>query len=192
MAIQYRTVIISLEQQVQGPTLLRFVPALTGVDGEVLLAREYTVTTDVNGQATIALPVPSTASIKYKYYLPRGTGGYSTGSFYLSAGPPISLDSLLLSVLSVPGDPPVVVPGVPVTSMVGITGTKAQFNTALTDGDFVFVGDISDSSIGVSRIVATGVTRVIPNGNSLVVADYFEIQGTGILELQGDAALQVV
>ena len=29
------------------------------------------------------------------------------------------------------------------TSIVGITGTKAQFNTALTDGDFLFVGDIT-------------------------------------------------
>jgi len=27
------------------------------------------------------------------------------------------------------------------TSIVGITGTKAQFNTALTDGDFAYVGD---------------------------------------------------
>lgn len=29
------------------------------------------------------------------------------------------------------------------TSIVGITGTKAQFNTAATDGDFLFVGDIT-------------------------------------------------
>ena len=29
------------------------------------------------------------------------------------------------------------------TSIVGITGTKAQFNTALTDGDFLFVGDVA-------------------------------------------------
>lgn len=28
------------------------------------------------------------------------------------------------------------------TSIVGITGTKAQFNTAATDGDFLYVGDI--------------------------------------------------
>lgn len=31
--------------------------------------------------------------------------------------------------------------GAPTTSIVGITGTKAQFNTAATDGDFLFVGD---------------------------------------------------
>jgi len=29
------------------------------------------------------------------------------------------------------------------TSIVGITGTKAQFNTAVTDGDFLYVGDIA-------------------------------------------------
>lgn len=29
------------------------------------------------------------------------------------------------------------------TSIVGITGTKAQFNTAVTDGDILFVGDVT-------------------------------------------------
>ena len=29
------------------------------------------------------------------------------------------------------------------TSIVGITGTKAQFNTACTDGDFLYVGDVT-------------------------------------------------
>jgi hypothetical protein len=28
------------------------------------------------------------------------------------------------------------------TSIVGITGTKAQFNTAVTDGDILYVGDV--------------------------------------------------
>lgn len=32
------------------------------------------------------------------------------------------------------------------TTIVGITGTKAQFNTAVTDGDFLFVGDITDTN----------------------------------------------
>ena len=31
------------------------------------------------------------------------------------------------------------------TSIVGISGTKAQFNTELTDGDFLFVGDVLDT-----------------------------------------------
>ena len=29
------------------------------------------------------------------------------------------------------------------TTIVGITGTKAQFNTACTDGDFLYVGDVT-------------------------------------------------
>ena len=29
------------------------------------------------------------------------------------------------------------------TSIIGITGTKSQFNTAVTDGDFLFVGDVT-------------------------------------------------
>lgn len=32
----------------------------------------------------------------------------------------------------------------PVTSIVGITGTKSEYNTSLTDGDFLFVGDVTD------------------------------------------------
>jgi len=31
-------------------------------------------------------------------------------------------------------------------TIVGVTGTKAQFNTALTDGDFLFVGDLEDTN----------------------------------------------
>ena len=34
------------------------------------------------------------------------------------------------------------------TSIVGITGTKAQFDTAATDGDFVYVGDLSHDGFG--------------------------------------------
>ena len=33
------------------------------------------------------------------------------------------------------------------TSIVGITGTKAQYNTSLTDGDFLFLGDIPIGSV---------------------------------------------
>ena len=36
------------------------------------------------------------------------------------------------------------------TSIVGITGTKAQFNTAATDGDFLFVGDVANGLITVA------------------------------------------
>jgi len=52
------------------------------------------------------------------------------------------------------------------TSIVGITGTKAQFDTALTDGDFLYVGDVtsfpgfgtltSDYGITLATVATTG------------------------------------
>jgi hypothetical protein len=60
------------------------------------------------------------------------------------------------------------------TSIVGITGTKAQFSTAVTDGDILYVGDvtsnathtgdvtgataltIANSVVGISKLSATG------------------------------------
>jgi hypothetical protein len=50
------------------------------------------------------------------------------------------------------------------TSIVGITGTKAQFNTALTDGDFLFAGDVV-----LPPIVA--VTD-LPNGTVAINSGY--------------------
>jgi hypothetical protein len=41
------------------------------------------------------------------------------------------------------------------TTIVGITGTKAQFNTACTDGDFVYVGDAVASTAAVTSSSAT-------------------------------------
>lgn len=38
------------------------------------------------------------------------------------------------------------------TSIVGIAGTKSQFNTEVTDGDFLFVGDVDKTSIGLSNV----------------------------------------
>ena len=52
------------------------------------------------------------------------------------------------------------------TSIVGISGTKTQFNTALTNGNFLFVGDVADTNNyinGASFNVSTGdltITRV--------------------------------
>jgi hypothetical protein len=65
------------------------------------------------------------------------------------------------------------------TTIVGITGTKAQFNTSLTDGDFLFVGDAytkaesdgkfllntTDTFTGV--LTVTGSTSI--SGNSVAV-----------------------
>jgi len=50
------------------------------------------------------------------------------------------------------------------TSIVGITGTKAQFNTACTDGDFLFVGDITQYT---DEMVDDRVAALIQNGTGL-------------------------
>ena len=44
------------------------------------------------------------------------------------------------------------------TIIVGITGTKAQFNTAVTDGDFLYVGDVTSNATHTGEV--TGATAL--------------------------------
>lgn len=46
------------------------------------------------------------------------------------------------------------------TSIVGITGTKAQFNTSLTDGDFVFAADITESAQDAVGTILTDTSTI--------------------------------
>ena len=50
------------------------------------------------------------------------------------------------------------------TSIVGITGTKAQFDTACTDGNFLYSGDIISASTTVQGIVELATTAEINTG----------------------------
>jgi len=45
------------------------------------------------------------------------------------------------------------------TSIVGITGTKAQFDTAVTDGNFLYVGDVTTNATHTGEV--TGATALI-------------------------------
>ena len=53
------------------------------------------------------------------------------------------------------------------TSIVGITGTKAQFDTAVTDGNFMYVGDAPTSHTHLLAAGATDVTITATNLNTL-------------------------
>lgn len=53
------------------------------------------------------------------------------------------------------------------TSIVGITGTKAQFDTAVTDGNFMYIGDAPTAHTHLLASGATDVTITATNLNTL-------------------------
>lgn len=67
------------------------------------------------------------------------------------------------------------------TSIVGITGTKAQFNTALTDGDFLFSGDIDLSGY----VPYTGATGTVDLGSQTIIAGAVEIAELSTITFTG-------
>jgi len=89
-----RTINISLVEQTPQVRTLRFIPRLASVDGDVLLRRPFVVDTDEDGDATIALPVKASGSLRYDYEI-QGSDGVSRGHFFLSAGSAIDLDDLI-------------------------------------------------------------------------------------------------
>ena len=75
------------------------------------------------------------------------------------------------------------------TSIVGITGTKAQFDTAVTDGDFLYVGDESDNSLSeTNQLIPNGTQRNITLDDSFgtifflneALTDLMKISDTGV------------
>lgn len=93
-----RTINVSLLMQRPEKSRIEFTPDLTSVDGDVLLKKVYVFTTDAAGDATIALPVKASGTIRYTYKLPTDQARYrSTGEFYLDAGSAIDLDDLIVA-----------------------------------------------------------------------------------------------
>lgn len=64
------------------------------------------------------------------------------------------------------------------TSIVGISGTKAQFNSALTDGDFLFVGDITQytdemarDALGTALVAGANISITVNDGADTITID---------------------
>jgi hypothetical protein len=49
------------------------------------------------------------------------------------------------------------------TSIVGITGTKAEFNTAVTDGDILYVGDVVSNATHTGDVTGDGALTIDPS-----------------------------
>lgn len=70
------------------------------------------------------------------------------------------------------------------TSIVGITGTKAQFDTAVTDGNFLYVGDVTSNATHTGEVTGSTALTIDPTaitGKSAVTAvgtDYVLISDT--------------
>lgn len=52
------------------------------------------------------------------------------------------------------------------TTIVGITGTKAQFNTAVTDWDFLYVGDVTSNATHTGEVTGSTALTVDPTAIS--------------------------
>jgi len=107
-----------------GDVTLSGTPDYITISGQVITRGLVDLSTDVTGD----LPFSNIAQVATGTVLYRKTGG--TGDIETQTLATLKTDLGLTGTNS--GDQ---------TSIVGITGTKAQFNTAVTDGDFMYVGD---------------------------------------------------
>jgi hypothetical protein len=88
-----RTINISLEEQHPRSRTVSFLPDLTSLEDDLLLAEKYSVNTDTSGVATIQLPVKMSGSVHYAVEI----DGESIGDGYLMNGSATDLADFLLA-----------------------------------------------------------------------------------------------
>lgn len=98
-----RNVIVDIIEQTAGARTVVFNSHETvAVDAEVLTTKDWKFTTNANGTPiTVALPVPTTGSIRWDYQLPAKAGYRGKGYFFLSLGD--GSDVTLSSLVAAPG-----------------------------------------------------------------------------------------
>ena len=142
-----RTINISLLEQTPQVRTIRLTPRLASLGGDLLLQKSYVIVTDINGDATINLPVKATGSIRYDYEIPRN-GNKSTGHFYVAAGAAIDLDALIAAGGAAPPTVPLSTDNLPEGSVnlyftlarvlaVALSGVSFATNAAITASDTV-------------------------------------------------------
>lgn len=168
-----RTINIALQEQSPKARTLKFLPDTTGADGELLLNKYYSATTESDGTGTIDLPVKSSGTIRYKVNLPTPTGT-KTFSFYLSAGSDIDLSDLIAA------------GGAATDSVVDFTEAnflKYSGEQSLTDGEKAQ----AQSNIGVEGLSGSvlffGLSGALSSAPSALLFDF----NTGKLKL-GDTS----
>lgn len=131
------------------------IPALTDGDkGDITVSASGATWTIDNGAVTLAKQADmATASVVY-----RKTAG--------SGAPEVQTLATLKTDLGLTGTN-----SGDQTSIVGITGTKAQFDTAVTDGNFLYVGDVTQYTDELAQDAVGGMvdtTLVYTDGTPLL------------------------
>jgi len=71
------------------------------------------------------------------------------------------------------------------TTIVGITGTKAQFDTAVTDGNFLYVGDVTTNATHTGEV--TGATALTIAADAVTYAKMQNVSAASRLIGRGDS-----
>ena len=143
---------------------------VTDLAGKVPTTRNVNTTAPLSGGGALSSDLTLTTSMATGSLIYRKTAG--TGVMEVNSLATLKTDLLLTGTNS--GDQ---------TSIVGITGTKAQFDTAVTDGNILYVGDAVTSVGATSPITSSGgLTPVVSTSMATNKLIGRGTAGTGVME----------